>query len=140
MYINLNLNNPFKNISFGHVNDRDQYLARNFSVSDDNDYYTGTHYTNANIKKMGQSKKYKLGKATEKYGEYLFYRSCKRKKRYESYSIARRTANKMHRIYPEKDYGVYCCKFCEGWHVFTKKKSKASRLNTNSEPSFNSFA
>ena len=138
MYVNLNYS--FNKFSFGRVDDKDLYPAMDYATYDSDEYRPESRYTNTYVQPMRKTKKFKLGKATEKYGEYFFYRSCKRKKRYDSYQFARRAALKMHRRYPEKDYGVYDCRFCEGWHVFTKKKFKSDRLNTSNRARFNSFA
>lgn len=127
MQVNLNINNYLSNkLSFGHVNDRDKYLARNFSIVHDDSYRDGTHYSNTDIEKMRPDKRYKLSKATQKHGEYEYYRSCKRKKRFPSYPVAKRVANKMHKIHTNKNFDVYNCKFCDGWHVYTVKTQQNS--------------
>ena len=134
MQVNLNINNySLSKLSFGHVNDRDKYLARNFSIRHDDSYTDGTYYTNTDIEKMRPDKRYRLGKATQKHGEYVYYRSCKRKKRFPSYPVAKRVANKMHKIYPNKIFDVYNCDFCDGWHVYTVKTQQNSDRNSSSE-------
>jgi len=136
MYITLNvLNRNFnsKLDKFAFKGRTDKSFEENLS---DDDFYqpiNARYHSLHNLEKISTKKKLNVNRAIKRLGNHSYYKGCKRKTRYKSKADAQRATIKLHKIYPHKEYGIYECDFCLGWHLYTQKSTKKSEHEYNSK-------
>lgn len=109
----------FNNVSFGTNRNTRQILD---DMEDDEFVYSGYPKTQEMTGYRKESKKSNL----EKVGEYLAYRGCSRKRRYETDNEAAMGIKKLYKHASKRIRGtltMYHCDLCNGWHI-CKAKNK----------------